>query len=157
MAVPLVGAVVVVRVVAVQEPAVAEVSTDLELVVLEDRQVDVAVIAGLPADPGIDRPAAAQRPRRTEAGQQVRHAPNRLGRLRRGSLHVPTPGATDAAARRIAASKDSGSGALVSPAANAASPNRSSGVRPEASSTPIAGAPSDLGSIEPSGAGRSGL
>ena len=54
MAVPCVGAVVVVRVVTVEQPAITQVSVERELVLIEDRQVHVDVFARLAPQPGID-------------------------------------------------------------------------------------------------------
>lgn len=41
-------------------------------VVLKDGDIDVAVIAGLAGEPGVDRPAAAEGPPGTEVGHEVR-------------------------------------------------------------------------------------
>ncbi len=75
-----------VRVVADQRPS-REVLEDGALVVVEDRDVDVQVIARLPAQPSVGGPPAAENPPRSEAEEQLtdvryglRHGRRRLGR-----------------------------------------------------------------------------
>ena len=53
-----------------QLPA-GEVIEDGVLVVLKDGDIDVRVIAGLTAEPGVDGPPAAEEPSGTEGGHQV--------------------------------------------------------------------------------------
>ena len=75
MTIPSVG-VGGVRCVVRRQVAIGQLLEDRAFVVSEDRDVDVIVIARLPADPGVDRPSAAQRPQRLERLHQGRHARN---------------------------------------------------------------------------------
>jgi hypothetical protein len=58
---------------------VGKMLEDLLLVVAEDRDVDVPVIARLPANPGVDGPSTAQGPRRFEGFHERRDASNGFG------------------------------------------------------------------------------
>jgi len=73
------GAVGILVVVAVQQPTVGQKLEDGVLIVVEDREVDVAVVTGATPEPRVDGPAAAQRPlgfeighQRADARQQIR-------------------------------------------------------------------------------------
>jgi hypothetical protein len=66
-----------VRIVAYQRPA-AKVVKESPLIIMEDREVDVPVIAAWSTEPGIDGPPAAEEPRRIESGHEIAHIRDRL-------------------------------------------------------------------------------
>jgi hypothetical protein len=61
----------VVEIVRLQLPA-GEVIEEDALIVCEDREVNVVVVSGLAAEPGVDRPAPAEHPRGGKRGHELR-------------------------------------------------------------------------------------
>lgn len=65
-----------------------EVLVERRLVLDEDADVDVAVFTGSLAEPGVDRPAAAEGPRRGERRHQLDDRRHRFGDVVRGVSRV---------------------------------------------------------------------